>query len=69
MSADEKLANKYTTLMDKMTNALGKQDTSRVRVYQDSMLTMIDPSCTVKAPERPNDFYDMQRATHRYQRQ
>ncbi len=62
MSADEKLANKYTTLMDKMTNALGKQDTSRVRVYQDSMLTMIDPSCTVKEPERPNDFYDMQRA-------
>jgi hypothetical protein len=62
LSADEKLANKSQALLEKMTNAAAKRDTSRMRVYQDSMLTMIDASCTVHEPDRPNDLYDMERA-------
>jgi hypothetical protein len=62
LSADEKLMNKSQALMEKMTNAAGKRDTSRMRVYQDSMLSLVDASCTVREPERPNDLYDMQRA-------
>ena len=62
VAADEKLANKSQALLEKMTNAAGKRDTSRMRVYQDSMLTMIDASCTVHEPDRPNDLYDMERA-------
>jgi len=61
-AADEKLANKYTTLMDKMVDAQTKQDRSAVQVYQDSMLALVDASCTVRQPEQPSDYYDMQRA-------
>ncbi|MFL5496279.1 MAG: hypothetical protein ACJ8DC_17980 [Gemmatimonadales bacterium] len=62
MSADEKLANRSQALLEKMTNAAGKQDTAMMRVYQDSTLAMIDPSCIVRETERPSDLYDMQRA-------
>jgi hypothetical protein len=62
MSADEKLAKRSQALLDGMTNAAGRQDTAAMRAYQDSTLTMIDPSCTVQAPGRPDDFSDMERA-------
>src|SRR5205814_1108630 len=62
VSTDEKLANKNQALLEKMTNAAGKQDTAMMRVYQDSTLAMIDPSCIVRETERPSDLYDMERA-------
>jgi hypothetical protein len=33
-----------------------------MQVYQDSTLALIDASCTVRQPEQPSDYNDMQRA-------
>jgi hypothetical protein len=65
MASNEKTSAKYTALMDKMIAAQTKQDTLRVAIYQDSMLAMIDPSCTVHQPARPDNYYDMQREVDR----
>jgi len=61
MANDEKLANQYSELMNKMTEALGKGDREGAMKYQDQALALQDPSCAVKEPTRPDDYYDAQR--------
>ena len=61
IAADQKKNDKYTALTEKMIAAQSKQDYATTAVYQDSALAMIDPSCAVHQPERPSDYYEMQR--------
>jgi hypothetical protein len=61
MVANQKMADKYSALLDKMLAAQGKQDQRAAAVYQDSALAMIDPSCSVHEPQQPQGYYDMQR--------
>ena len=61
-AADEKLANRYSAAVDK---AMAAQQKGDMAGYTDGMyqaLSLIDPSCGVKAPEQPADFYEAQRA-------
>ena len=62
LTADEKLMAKSQKLLDKMIDAQSRQDTAAARVISDSTLALVDPSCVVKQPERPSDYYDAQRA-------
>jgi hypothetical protein len=61
MANDEKLSNQYTELLDKMMAAQSKQDYETAQRYQDQMLALQDPSCTVKQPKQPDSYYDAQR--------
>ncbi|HEY7482542.1 MAG TPA: hypothetical protein VH680_18660 [Gemmatimonadales bacterium] len=61
MGADLKLMEKNNALLEKMIAAQQKQDTALQRVYADSMVAMQDPSCVVKEPRRPDNWYDLQR--------
>jgi hypothetical protein len=61
MAADTKLMEKSNDLLQKMMAAQQKQDTVLQKVYADSMLALQDPSCVVKQPQRPADWYDLQR--------
>lgn len=61
MAADEKMADKYSKLVDKMVDAQGKGDNRATAVYSDSAMAMMDPSCTVKQPQQPDDYYQAQR--------
>jgi hypothetical protein len=61
MAANQKVSDKYTGLLDKAMAAQAKQDYRAAAVYQDSALAMIDPSCTVHEPQRPEGYFDMQR--------
>lgn len=61
LAADEKLMNKSQAMMDKMTDAMQKQDQLKTQMYNDSVLAMVDPSCLVKQPEQPSDYWDAQR--------
>jgi len=58
---DQKMLDKYSVLTEKMVAAQGKGDTKLMAVYQDSAMAMQDPSCVVKKPEQPKDFYEGQR--------
>ena len=62
MSGDEKMLQKYNRYTEKMVAAQSKQDYSTMQIYQDSAMGMQDPSCLVKKPEQPRDFYEAQRA-------
>jgi hypothetical protein len=62
MAANQKLSDRYSALVDKMVNAQGKGDAKLTQVYSDSAMAMQDPSCVVKQPTQPNDYYDAQRA-------
>ena len=53
---------KSQKLLDKMIDAQSRQDTAAARVISDSTLALVDPSCVVKQPERPSDYYDAERA-------
>jgi hypothetical protein len=48
-------------LSEKMMAAQSKGDMKLAAIYQDSALAVQDPSCTVKQPERPKDYYEAQR--------
>jgi len=61
MTRDEKLANQYSELVTKMSEAMGKGDRAAGERYQNQALAMQDPSCTVKEPTRPDDYSDAER--------
>jgi hypothetical protein len=60
-AADSKMLDKYSALTEKMVAAQGKGDMKRMAIYQDSAMAMIDPSCVVKQPEQPKDYYETER--------
>src|SRR3954453_1098909 len=61
-AANQKLNDKYSRLTQKMVDAMQKQDQKKAAIYQDSAMAMMDPSCVVKQPEQPKDFYEAERA-------
>lgn len=61
-AADEKLLNRYSALMDKAMAAQQKGDMAGYEAGTYEALGVIDPSCAVKDPKQPDDFYDAQRA-------
>ena len=61
MASDEKLANQYSELMDKMSEAMGKGDRAAAEKYQYQALALQDPSCAVKQPTQPDDYMDSRR--------
>jgi hypothetical protein len=56
MVADEKLGKRYTTTVDKAMAAQQKGDMAGYQAGMYEALGIIDPSCTVKEPERPGDY-------------
>ncbi|HEX5575461.1 MAG TPA: hypothetical protein VFX42_06265 [Gemmatimonadales bacterium] len=60
-AANQKMNDKYSALTQKMVDAMQKQDQKLAAIYQDSAMAMMDPSCVVKQPEQPKDFYDAER--------
>jgi hypothetical protein len=62
MVANQKLSDRYSALVDKMVAAQTKGDAKLVQVYSDSAMAMQDPSCVVKQPTQPDDYYEAQRA-------
>jgi hypothetical protein len=61
MATNQKMADKYSALTDKMVAAQSKSDMKTMAIYQDSAMAMMDPSCIVKKPEQPKDYYEAQR--------
>ena len=61
-ATDSKMLDKYSALTEKMVAAQGKGDMKRMAIYQDSAMAMIDPSCVVKQPDQPKDYYETARA-------
>ena len=61
-AADEKLANRYSAKMDKAMAAQQKGDMAGYEAGVYEALGLIDPSCAVKDPKQPDDYYDAQRA-------
>jgi hypothetical protein len=61
MAGNQKVMDKYSALVDKMVAAQAKPDPRLVEIYQDSAMAMQDPSCIVKRPEQPKDYYEAQR--------
>ena len=61
MANNQKMMDKYSALVDKMVNAQSKGDQKLTAVYQDSAMAMQDPSCVVKQPTQPDDYYEAQR--------
>jgi hypothetical protein len=62
LMANEKLMAKSQRFMEKMSEAQQREDTAAVRAFGDSATGLVDASCLVKSPERPNDYYEAQRA-------
>jgi hypothetical protein len=61
-AADEKLANRYTARVGKAMAAQQKGDMVGYEAGMYEALGIIDPSCAVKDPKQPDDYYDAQRA-------
>jgi tetratricopeptide (TPR) repeat protein len=61
MASDEKMANQYSELMNKMSEAMGKGDRDGAMRYQEQALAMQDKSCVVKQPTQPDDYNDAAR--------
>jgi hypothetical protein len=61
MANDEKLANQYTELMNKTSDALGKGDREAAANYQYQALALLDPNCAVREPTRPDDYMEAER--------
>jgi hypothetical protein len=57
----QKLIDKYDALNQKMIAAQSEGDMKRQAIYQDSAAAMIDPSCAVREPEQPKDYYEAER--------
>jgi hypothetical protein len=57
----QKLIDKYDALNEKMIAAQSKGDMKRQAIYQDSAMALIDPSCVVKKPDEPKDYYQAER--------
>jgi hypothetical protein len=60
--ANPKLNDKYQAYIQKMMEATQKQDQKRTAAYQDSAAAMMSPSCLVKEPQQPSEYYDLERA-------
>jgi hypothetical protein len=60
-AGNQKMLDKYSALTEKMVAAQGKGDYKLMGIYQDSAMGMMDPSCIVKKPEQPKDYYEAQR--------
>jgi hypothetical protein len=61
--ADSKQLDKANALNEKMIAAMSKQDYKLTQIYQDSVsLLQGGPSCIVKKPDQPKDYYDAERA-------
>ena len=60
-AANPKMLERLNALSEKMMAAQSKGDTTLAAIYQDSALAMQDPSCVVKRPEQPKDYYEAQR--------
>ena len=58
---DEKLLDKYSAMTEKMVNAQQKGDQKLSAIYFDSAMTMMSPSCAVKQPTQPDQYYEVQR--------
>jgi hypothetical protein len=62
MRGDEKSSEKANALIQKMLEAQAKHDYKLMQIYQDSVsLLQGGPSCVVKKPEQPKDYYDAER--------
>jgi hypothetical protein len=61
MSGNQKAMDKYSALVEKMVAAQGNGDQKLSAIYQDSAMAMQDPSCVVKQPAEPDDYYQAQR--------
>jgi hypothetical protein len=61
MAGNQKLMDKYNALVEKMVAAQGKGDMKQMAIYQDSAMAMQDPSCVVKQPQQPQDYYESER--------
>ena len=61
MASDEKAMARYQAYLDKAMAAQSKGDQKLAAIYQDSLMAMMDASCTVKQPTQPDDYYDAQR--------
>jgi hypothetical protein len=59
--ADEKMAKKYTATVDKMMKAQQDGDMKLYAAYGDSAMGIMSPSCLVKQPTQPDNYYEMQR--------
>jgi hypothetical protein len=57
--ADQKLADRYSAAADKMMKHMN--DPKLYQIYGDSALAIMSPSCVVKEPTKPDDYYDHQR--------
>jgi hypothetical protein len=62
IAENEKTSAKYSAFVEKLAAAQQKQDYALSAAYSDSALAMIDPSCAVHEPKRPDDYYDLERA-------
>jgi hypothetical protein len=62
MKGNQKESEKANALIEKMLKAQEKQDYKTSQMYQDSVsLLQGGPSCLVKEPEQPKDYYESQR--------
>jgi hypothetical protein len=61
MGTNDKLRAKYSSYVDKMVDAQSRGDTRATAAYNDSAMAMTDPSCVVKQPQRPDDYYAAER--------
>jgi hypothetical protein len=59
--SNEKMLEKYSAFTEKMVAAQSKGDMKLMEIYQDSALAMQDPSCVIKQPKRPDDYYTVER--------
>jgi hypothetical protein len=61
IAQDEKKNAKYQKYSEKTVEAGTRRDTTAQMAYHDSAMAMIDPSCLVKQPTQPSDYYDQER--------
>ena len=60
-AANQKMSDKYSAFTEKMMKAQTKGDMKLMEIYSDSALAMMDPSCVVKQPTQPDNYYEAQR--------
>jgi hypothetical protein len=59
--ADPKFSDRYSAATEKMVKAQEAGNQELAAAWGDSALAMMDPSCIVKQPKQPDDYYDAQR--------
>lgn len=61
MASNEKTMDKYNAIVNKMVEAQTRGDNATAAIYNDSAMTMMDPSCAVKQPQQPDGYCEAQR--------